>query len=114
MATEPSHNSTNSTNFTVSLSNIVKNNTSSDLSAKIKSISVEGLVTVEFNQLVDVPKAYTSFNQSVLVLTIKDGGYVSDLNFTWNLTSFTPTKMLIQLHFADPSLVSLPVTYFLS
>ena len=87
----------------------MKNNTSSNLSAKIKSISVEGLVTVEFSQIVNVPKNYTSFNQSVLVLTIKDGGYVRDLNFTWNLTSFTPKEMLIQLHFADPSLVSIPV-----
>ena len=56
-----------------------------------------GLVTVLFSDKVMIPANYTSFNSSVINLLIKktDGKIDRSINYTWNVTDFSSTTMLI-------------------
>eukprot|EP00347_Sterkiella_histriomuscorum_P009028 403342805 len=99
---------------------------SEDLTAYIKSINLEGLVTIQFNQQMKVPSDYQKFHNysrdfkrrtlqsivdigsHILLLKLKtiDGEYLKNVNFTWRVISFQKNQMKVQLDFEDSSLVS--------
>ena len=51
-----------------------------------------GEVTVEFNKEIFIPKNYSTFNNSILELSIIASGShynIEKLNFSWVITDFT-------------------------
>eukprot|EP00347_Sterkiella_histriomuscorum_P016906 403351398 len=80
---------------------------SKELSARIQTINMDGLVNVRFNKGLRVPKEYWKIDNQTLKIEIFDeNGAKRNLNFTWNVTAFNSKNMQIQLIFDDPSLVS--------
>eukprot|EP00347_Sterkiella_histriomuscorum_P011212 403373316 len=82
--------------------------------AKVKSITNTGVLTVEFYDDILIPQVPYSqlFNNSVMKISITPSEYSNsnDLNFTWNCTSISSTKMIIQLSFKKPRKISIQDT----
>eukprot|EP00347_Sterkiella_histriomuscorum_P007287 403349536 len=92
-------------NFTTILQDQTK--ISQELSARIQTMNMDGLVNVRFNKGLRVPKEYWKIDNQTLKIEIFDeNGAKRNLNFTWNVTAFNSKNMMIQLIFDDPSLVS--------
>ena len=76
-----------------------------------KSISASkaGQITIKFSELFIIPPNLTAFeDDEVLQVTLTPYSPYSReyLDFTWNVTSFTPLQFVIQLYFYDPTYVS--------
>jgi hypothetical protein len=72
-------NNTNSTNDTS-----VTDKVSKDFKAQIRSITMMGEVYVAFSDNIRIPANYTSFNNSVILVEIKDSsGKKVAYNYTW-------------------------------
>jgi hypothetical protein len=68
---------------------------------------MNGLAVLSFSKRMTVP-ALDTLTPSAILPEISPG-YFSDsskLNFTYSFPSFTPTRLLLQLHFEDPLFVS--------
>eukprot|EP00347_Sterkiella_histriomuscorum_P011947 403370486 len=81
---------------------------SSTLSAYIRSIDMNGLVTVIFNQNLATPLNYTGFQNETLILRIRDneGRLRNDLQYTWKIENFKSNTMKIQVNFKQKKKIS--------
>eukprot|EP00347_Sterkiella_histriomuscorum_P019592 403341040 len=86
----------------------IVNTTSTSFTAYIKQISIQGSMTVLFSSEAMVPANYSSFNNSIMLITIRNSEGIIDktINFTWEIKDFTSKGMRIQLTFDDPGKVS--------
>eukprot|EP00347_Sterkiella_histriomuscorum_P018561 403345047 len=101
---------------------------STDLTATIKSITIEGVVTIQFNKQMNIPSDYSTFNQytgasrllkqkkvdigsQILLLKLKsrDGEYLNNVIFTWSVISFQKSLLKLQLDFKDSREISFKV-----
>jgi hypothetical protein len=90
--TEYNNESNKSTNENpIIVSNIITKGMSTTLTAKISAISQAGLMTVTFNEALQVPSNFSLFNYRIMNITIKPGSEsdVNNLLFNWTLVSFT-------------------------
>eukprot|EP00347_Sterkiella_histriomuscorum_P012080 403369967 len=81
---------------------------SQSLTAKIRSISLQGKVNVQFSTSIKVPQNYMTFDSKILMLEIygEDGSKRMDIKFSWKINSLSSRLMDIQLSFDDSSKVS--------
>eukprot|EP00347_Sterkiella_histriomuscorum_P004791 403359083 len=88
---------------------------SQSLTAKIRSISLQGKVNVQFSTSIKVPQNYMTFDSKILMLEIygEDGSKRIDIKFSWKINSLSSRLMDIQLSFDDSSKVSKidPITF---
>ncbi len=107
--TDFNKNNTKKTNeIPVIFSNIITKGTSTTLTAVITSITQAGLMTVTFNEAITVPSNYTTFNDTIMNVTIKPGADsdINNLVFNWTLEDFTSSQMTLQVTFLYPLLIS--------
>lgn len=66
-----------------------------------------GEVFVSFSSGVNIPANYTSFNDTILKVDLKDSeGKKIDYNYTWKIVDFTNQGFKIQILFSDSGKVS--------
>lgn len=86
---------------------------------EITSISFTGLVTIGFSEpfieLDDTSKlknvtsdinGVERNNVELKIISLDGNDDLKELNFTWSVESFTENKLLLQLKFEDPTVVS--------
>ena len=79
------------------------------VSMNITSISQQGRVIIDLDSYVLVPSNYTDLPPSIFDVWYKCNSFdpvALAQNFTFNLTSFSPTQIEIDLYFSDPYYVS--------
>lgn len=105
--------------YTVSVSvtgapKIVERKTSFWGSAKITSISERGLVTIKFNESMQVPQNLSIFNNETVDIYVQPSTSAliditfnaSKQNLTWTVETFDKMNMTIQLKFENPLYIS--------
>ena len=89
-----------------------------EVTARIKKATSDGLLLIKFSEPMRVTDELIAFlnNQTnitidegepALVVRVVEGTYSDPVEFTWNITFFNGTVMMIQLDFTTPESISL-------
>ncbi|CDW71724.1 cadg domain containing protein [Stylonychia lemnae] len=92
--------------------NIIKDKKSIKLKAEIRSISIKGLVNVQFSTNVIIPADYKNFDSKVMLIQIKDdeGKIDKRINYTWNYLNKLQITFLYNGFFLEKQ-SGLPISY---
>jgi len=89
-----------------------------EVTARIKKATNDGLLIIKFSEPMKVTDELIAFlnNQTnltidegelALIVKVVEGTYSDPVEFTWNITSFNGTVMMIQLNFTTPESISI-------
>eukprot|EP00347_Sterkiella_histriomuscorum_P005242 403357345 len=89
--------------------NIIRNNTSTLLKAKIQKTTKYGEVFVKFNREIKKPPSCHAIDLNSLLLIIEpaETSDIKMLGFSWKITDCTNKQLVIQLYFENPLHVSI-------